>query len=727
MKAKLLALLISLVITTCTWAQNQNNFKYQAILRDNQSNLIADEQVDIRITILQGSTDGSPIYSEEHVLTTNNKGLVFLNIGSGTIISGAFNTIDWASNSHYLQIELNRNNKGFIVMGTSPLLSVPYALHAQSVSNTDDADADPDNEIQSISISGDTLQLSNNGGSVKLPAKVLGANGDEVIFCVVNDNNDTVFAVYQGGVRVFVDDGTTKAARGGFAVATRSASKGTITSDILSVSNDSVRIYLEETVKNKAARGGFAVATRSASKNTSSDILSVNSKSTSVYIGDANQGFNVVNTENLQNESLMRLTEENYLIGHNSGASITSGLYNLFLGYESGFSNTNASNNTFLGYMSGKSNTGGASNVFIGNSTGMNTTNSSQNVVIGNSCASDVSSVLSKSIIMGDNALTAMATSIPVYSSLFMGDNAGISLGSGSTKVSSCIFLGTNAGEGIKTTSVHGSTYSSIGISSVVAIGSSSGKNADGYRNVFIGSSAGSAFVGNHNTMIGFSVGTQGGSGTYNVYLGDQVALDSDGSSNTYIGRTAGSWVNGDYNVFLGYNAGRASSASPRTESNRLRIGSNNLIYGEFDTKLVQINDDLNVNGTFSYVKGIYEKADNSKITKSSNFTNGLALLNNINPYYFEFTDEENAKENLHLGVNATKLQEVLPELVREEKDGSLSINYSKISIVAVNAIKEQQVIIEKQQEELNSVSEELGNVKNELAELKKMVLELNK
>lgn len=856
MKAKLLSLVIGLVITTITWAQNQNNFKYQAVLRDNLSNLITNQEVDIRISILQSSTDGSSIYTEEHTVTTNNQGLVSLYIGSGTIISGAFDTINWDTDSHFLQIELNHNNSDYVSMGIAPLLSVPYALHAQTVADKNDADADPaneiqtisisgdtiilsdggsaklpssnvfsgdyedlinipehidtdstndfsgnfndltnkpglafsnpylsidggnsidlsplqdadpspTNEIQTISISGDTLQLSNDGGSVKLPAKVLGSDGDEVIFCVVNDNNDTVFAVYQDGVRVFVDDGTTKAARGGFAVATRSAtkstskdilnvttdsvriyleesttkaarggfavatrsaSKGTITGDILSVSDDSVRIYLEEG-SGKAARGGFAVATRSATKSTADDILSVNSESTSVYIGDASQGFNVVNAGNSQNERLMKLTEDNYLIGHNSGTSITTGLYNLFLGYESGFSTTHANNNTFLGYMSGKANTSGANNVFIGNSTGMSATNSNQNVVIGYNCASDVNSTLSKSIIMGDNALTNMLTDIPIYSSLFMGDNAGTSLGTGSTKLSNCIFMGTNAGQGIRTTAVHGTSYSSIGISDNVAIGISSAKEADGYRNVYVGSSAGSAYVGNHNTMIGFSVGTQGGSGTYNVYIGDQVGLDSDGSSNTYIGRTAGCWVNGDYNVFLGYNAGRATNTSPRTESNRLRIGANNLIYGEFDTRLVQINNNLNVNGTLTYVKGVYEKSDDSKISKLKSFTNGLSLLDNINSYYFNHNNDVE-KEQSSIGLNAAMLQEVLPELVREDKDGTLLINYSKISIVAVNAIKEQQGIIETQQEELNTVNMELSSVKKELEELKQMILDIKK
>ena len=73
---------------------------------------------------------------------------------------------------------------------------------------------------------------------------------------------------------------------------------------------------------------------------------------------------------------------------------------------------------------------------------------------------------------MGDNALTGMVANIPVYGSLFIGNNAGITLGEGSSSVNDCIFLGTNAGEGIKSTE-----YTTI--SSIVALGNYSGSQSN--------------------------------------------------------------------------------------------------------------------------------------------------------------------------------------------------------------------------------------------------------
>ncbi|MEN8121305.1 MAG: tail fiber domain-containing protein [Bacteroidota bacterium] len=549
------------------------------------------------------------------------------------------------------------------------------------------------------------------------------------IFEVKNDLGQTVFAVYPGGVKIFVDDQQLKATGGGFTVGRIGTEKAT-GGDIFSVLPNNVEIIIDETISGlKATGGGFTVG-RIGTEKAAGDIenfFSVTPDSTRVYIDETSTaGFavgKIGTTTGLQN--FMHLRKDNYFIGHNSGA-LTTGLYNLFLGYESGFSNKIGTNNTFLGYKTGYSNTFGSNNVFIGNSSVQSATGSSQNVAIGNSCASDVTSTITSSVIMGDNALTGMLTNIPVSSSMFIGKNAGINLGEGSTSVSNCIFLGTNAGDGIKNTQ-----YSSI--SSIVAVGNNSGQDSDGYRNVFIGNSAGSQFVGHQNTMIGFSVGTQGGSGTYNVYIGDQVALQANGDNNTYIGRTAGSWVNGSNNVFLGINAGRAAWDAPRTESNRLRIGSSNLIYGEFDNNLVRINGDLEYTGTLTDVSDIRLKNNFSEID------NPIKKLSKINGkyYYWKYKEFKNRSfsDKKQIGVIAQDVEKVFPELVRTDIDGYKSVDYIKFTPILIEAIKEQQKIIEKLEKRINqlekkneTLSAEVNDVqdlRSEMNELKALVKEL--
>lgn len=117
-------------------AQTPNAFKYQAVVRDNAGQIIVNQNVGFRISILQASASGSVVYAEKHVAQTNAFGLVNLEIGNGTIVSGSLATINWGISSYYVKIELDANNSGtYSDMGTSQLLAVPYSLYAQQADN----------------------------------------------------------------------------------------------------------------------------------------------------------------------------------------------------------------------------------------------------------------------------------------------------------------------------------------------------------------------------------------------------------------------------------------------------------------------------------------------------------------------------------------------------------------------------------------------------------------
>lgn len=114
-----------------TTAQAPQSFKYQAALRDDGGKIIANQLVSMRITI---SNSSGTLYAEEHISTTTDYGLVHLNIGKGHVLSGVFAGIDWSSDEHFMQIEVNTGG-GYVDMGTTQLLSVPYALHAGSATS----------------------------------------------------------------------------------------------------------------------------------------------------------------------------------------------------------------------------------------------------------------------------------------------------------------------------------------------------------------------------------------------------------------------------------------------------------------------------------------------------------------------------------------------------------------------------------------------------------------
>ena len=130
---KLYTLLAAVVITASTFAQAPEKMSYQAVVRNSSDLLISNQAVGIQISILQTSPMGTAVYVETHTPTTNINGLVTLEIGDGTVVSGDFTTIDWSADSYFIKTETDpTGGTMYTITGTSQLLSVPYALHAKT-------------------------------------------------------------------------------------------------------------------------------------------------------------------------------------------------------------------------------------------------------------------------------------------------------------------------------------------------------------------------------------------------------------------------------------------------------------------------------------------------------------------------------------------------------------------------------------------------------------------
>ena len=201
--------IISIILLSAYYLYGQvpEAINYQTIIRNGEGMILSNEEVDIRISIFSGIMDGELDYSEIHSVETNNIGLVNLKIGDGEPLSGSFTDINWDT-STYLQIEVDFENNGdFVITGSSQLVSVPYALFAKDVENKDDADANPMNEIQAISISNDTIFLE-NGGFVKLPVdQTDDADADPINeIQAISISNDTIFLENGGFVKLPKDD-----------------------------------------------------------------------------------------------------------------------------------------------------------------------------------------------------------------------------------------------------------------------------------------------------------------------------------------------------------------------------------------------------------------------------------------------------------------------------------------------------------------------------------------
>ena len=136
MKKILLFFVAIMAMILVAEAQAPERFSYQSVIRDAAGNLVANEPVGVRVSILQYSPDGSAVYSETHNCATNANGLVTMEIGAGTVVSGTFSSIDWANGPYFLKIETDVNGgTNYTLAGTQQMLSVPYALYAATSGN----------------------------------------------------------------------------------------------------------------------------------------------------------------------------------------------------------------------------------------------------------------------------------------------------------------------------------------------------------------------------------------------------------------------------------------------------------------------------------------------------------------------------------------------------------------------------------------------------------------
>lgn len=124
---------LSIVFASVTFAQTPQKLSYQAVIRSSENTVLANTQVGMRISILQGAANGTSVYTETQTPTTNANGLVSLEIGGGA----GFNAINWNANTYFIKTETDpTGGTNYTITGVSQLLSVPYALNAKSLGTT---------------------------------------------------------------------------------------------------------------------------------------------------------------------------------------------------------------------------------------------------------------------------------------------------------------------------------------------------------------------------------------------------------------------------------------------------------------------------------------------------------------------------------------------------------------------------------------------------------------
>ena len=169
-------------LTYLSFGQSPNKMSYQAVIRNSTNNLVVNQPIGMQVSIIQGSSTGTVVFSERHTPATNANGLVSIEIGDGIPVFGVFSGIDWGNGPFFIKTETDPNGGvSYSITGVSQLLSVPFSLYSSMSDSSkfdkvNDADSDPNNEIQILSYSNDTLFLS-NAGFVILPTPGSGPQG----------------------------------------------------------------------------------------------------------------------------------------------------------------------------------------------------------------------------------------------------------------------------------------------------------------------------------------------------------------------------------------------------------------------------------------------------------------------------------------------------------------------------------------------------------------------
>jgi uncharacterized protein (TIGR02145 family) len=366
---KLFTLLAIISITISILGQVPQKMSYQCVVRNSSGGLVTNQSVGIRISILQATTTGTVVYQETYNPNpqTNANGLLSIEIGGGLPIIGTFSTINWGSGPYFLKTETDPSGgTNYEIVGTSQLLSVPYAMYSRTAGN---------------GFSGNYSDLTNrpllfDGTWAAITGKPTTISGYGILDAVMTTGNQTI-----GGIKTFTKDLSVNGltvGRGSGAISNNAA-----------FGNQS--LFSNTTGDNNTAIGTQGLFSNSTGNNNTATGYAALYYNTTGYDNSAN-GYAALytNTSGYQNTATGRDA-----LGYNS-----TGRQNTATGYRANLNNTEGRGNTANGYQAGYTNTKGNNNVFLGYEAGYFESGSNK-LFIDNQRRSDESDARTKSLIYG--------------------------------------------------------------------------------------------------------------------------------------------------------------------------------------------------------------------------------------------------------------------------------------------------------------------------------------
>lgn len=284
---------IMAVFYSSALSQVPDNLKYQAIARDNSNNPITDTGLEVKLAIVLGSPGGTVLWEEQHSITTNAFGLFSLHIGdpeatkTGGILS-SFSEIEWEGGNLFLQPSIYYPDE-WKDIPDSPFAAVPYALVARRA-----VEGQFPVNVDTVFLPEGSLAIgSDSPGGSKLAVISSDDNSEDALFEVKRADGQIVFAVYNDGIRanvapVIEDKGRPK---GGFRVGGFDPTplKATPLNELMLITPDSTRFYIDDTNTGKGSKGGFRVGGFDRSKGPGSDFMTISGSNELPLIDSASQ------------------------------------------------------------------------------------------------------------------------------------------------------------------------------------------------------------------------------------------------------------------------------------------------------------------------------------------------------------------------------------------------------------------------------------------------------
>ncbi len=703
--------LTNLLISSSVFAQSPQKMSYQAVIRDAGNVLVTSHAVGMRISILQGSVSGTVVYTETQTPTTNANGLVTIEIGVGT----GFDAINWASGPYFIKTETDPTGgtNYTAIVGTSQLLSVPYAMFSKTSQTADynsltnlpnlsvylTTELDPvfgvspahgitNKQVEMWTTAfgwGDHAGLYRPIGYVPAWSEITGkpntTSGYGITDAVTIAANQTIT-----GIKTFSKDlliNTLTVGRGKGDINTNTAIGAgalyTNTTGSYNTANGYNALYYNTTGNSNTANGyGTLYDNTTGSSNTANgyDALLFNTtgsnntangfdalySNTTGYNNTANGDHalfnNTTGTENTatgQNALLFNLTgSDNTANGNYTLYSNTTGYYNTAIGAAALYTNTTGNDNTAIGVGALQYNTTGSYNTANGrNALYSNTTGYSNTA----------------------NGFAALRYSTTSFNNTANGDHALFSNTTGS-------YNAANGSDALYSNTT-GYENTANGYNALYANTTGSDNTANGFYALLNNT------TGYYNTANGYEALLHNTTGGDNIANGSgALVANTTGTNNTAEGNSAlYNNITGSYNTAIGYNADVASGNLTNATaigynakvnaSNKVRIGNSSVTVIEGQVNW-SVGSDIRLKDNIEYSDKL-----------GLEFVNGLKTAT--------FTYKNDSTKRLHDGLIAQDVKKSLDQLglkfsgltENENEEKILNLSYAEFVIPLINSVKE--------------------------------------